>query len=422
MIGLILKDTKDTGLNFPFFIAKRLSSVKQKTFSRFIISLAIGATTLSVAVMIVALSFANGFQHVISSKVFSFWGNVRVQTTLYDKINTAEEDVMKRDATVETYLKSLPEVTDVQTYATTSAILKFNTDIESILFKGISNVGSLHKLDDFLQEGRWLQTDTSGYSQEVNLSRYIADKLQITVGEKLLVYFFLPDGTKKARKLTVVGIYKIGIEEYDQHFGICDINLIRRVKLWDQNQIGGYEVHIRDYTQTDTVTAKMYAELPQSWYAKSMKELNPQIFDWLGLQGQLKDILVLIMIIVAVVNMLTCLIILVLERTTMTGVLKSLGATNGQIQSIFLYNTSLIAVTGIVLGTIFGLAICYLQEQTGFIKLNEEAYYMSTAKANVNWMQVIVVDLATLVVCMITLVLPTLLVRKVNIVKAIQFR
>lgn len=422
MIGLILKDTKDTGLNFPFFIAKRLSSVKQKTFSRFIISLAIGATTLSVAVMIVALSFANGFQQVISSKVFSFWGNIRVQTTLYDKINTAEEEVMKKDASVEKYLNSLPEVTSVQTYATTSAILKYNTDIESILFKGISNVESLHRLDDFLQEGRWLKTDTSGYSQEVNLSRYIANKLQINVGEKMLVYFFLPDGTKKTRKLTVVGIYKIGIEEYDQHFGICDIDLIRRIKLWDKDQIGGYEVHIKDYKETDSLTNKMYADLPQSWYAKSLKELNPQIFDWLGLQDQLKNILVIIMIIVAVVNMLTCLIILVLERTTMTGVLKSLGATNGQVQGIFLLNTSLIAVTGIILGTIFGLLICFLQEQTGFIKLNEEAYYMSTAKANINWLQVVLVDLATLVVCMVTLLIPTLLVRKINIVKAIQFR
>jgi lipoprotein-releasing system permease protein len=410
-------------LNLASFIAWRIAFNQKRSFSRFIIRLATVATIISVAVMIITLAFTSGFQQVISNKVFSFWGHIRVQHFEPDKVAIAEELPIHKNDTVVRVLRANKDIATVQAFATKNAILKTADALEGVLFKGVEKDYDFGNLQGFLQSGKWISFPDSGYSNGVLLSEYTANQLQLKVNDEVLVYFIQSNGASpRPRKLTISGIYRSGVEEFDKLIAFGDLRLIQRLNDWNADEIGGYELFLRDYKKMDSVSMAIFDQLPAQWNTRTTRELYPHIFDWLNLQNQTIFIVIFIMIIVAILNLVTCLIILVLERTRMVGVLKALGAPNNSIQKIFLFHGGIITGIGILLGNVAGVFLCWLQQRYGFIKLPEEMYYISTAAVNLEWWHIVVVDLLTFIVCFAVLLIPTVVVQKIQPVKAIQFR
>jgi lipoprotein-releasing system permease protein len=409
-------------VNVAAFIARRIAFNRQRSFSRFIIRLAIGATVISVAAMILTLAFTNGFQYAISQKVFNLWGNITVQGLSSNQSMLAEKPPIEKNDTVLRILRQNREIKTIQAFATKNAIVRTGEGIEYILVKGVEKDYDFGNLQSFLKSGRWPHFRDSGYSNEIVLSSYTAAQLKIKLGDKVLIYFNQQGALPRVRPMIVTGFFKTGIEDYDKFIAIGDLKLIQRLNDWTPGQIGGYELFTRDYHKADTVNKQIYPQLPQTWISHTTEEMSPNIFDWLNLQDNTIVIVLVIMIVIATLNLVTCLIILVLERTRMIGILKAIGTPDPTIQRIFLYQGGIITIFGLALGNVFGLLICWLQNKYGFITLPEDAYFISKAVVRLEWWHLVLVNAGTFLICFLVLMIPTLVIRKVQPVRAIQFR
>ncbi len=374
--------------------------------------------------MIITLSFINGFQDGVSKKVFSFWGHIHVQRFMSGKSLVAEESPLTKNDSAINIIKTIKGIQQVQAYGTKSAVVEHNKNIEGILFKGVEPNYAFNNLKTFLVAGSFPKFNDSLYSKEIMLSAAIANQLEAKVNDTINIFFIsATDNKSNQRKLRISGIFKTGIEEYDKLFAIGDIRLIQRLNNWQSNEVGGYEIFIDHYKNMDTINQQILdGYLPDVWASKTIKSIYPNIFDWLGVQDTNRNVIIIIMAIVAIINLITCLIILVLERTRMAGVLKATGANNWLVQKIFLYHATAIALVGIGLGFIVGVGVCLLQQKFNLITLDETVYSIATAEVKIVWWQIGLVCSGTLVVCFIALLLPTFLVRNIKPVKAIQFR
>ena len=410
-------------MNLPSFIARRIAFNQQRSFSRFIIRLSIAATVISVAVMIITLSFVNGFQETVSGKVFSFWGHLRVGYRQPMKATIAEEEPIRTNDSLVNSIKAMPHVKTVHPFATKYAILKTSEEMEGVLVKGLDTEYDTTHFSPFMMEGRWIRFNDSTYSREIIVSSATARQINLKLNDRVLIYFIRPDGTMRPDKLTIVGIYKTGIEQYDKTFAIGDMKLIRRLNSWGDNEIGGYEIFLDNYELMDELSYSIFENenFPPLWETKTSREIYPEIFDWLDIQDTNQNILIAIMTIIAVINLITCLIILVLERLRMIGILKALGSSNWNVQKVFLYHSAIITLTGIIVGTLFALGLLWLQQTTGFINLPEDAYYMDKASVKILWWQVALVIGGTLLVSTLVLLIPSIIVRRVKPIRAIRF-
>jgi lipoprotein-releasing system permease protein len=413
-------------LNISSFIARRIAFNRQRTFSRFILRLAISATIISVAAMILTVAFTRGFQDAISKKVFNLWGDIRVDRRSGNDAQLAEELPVRRNDTVLRILHANPDIKTIQAFATKNAVIRSNEGIEVVLMKGVEKDYDFRNLDGFLKSGRWIRFSDTSYSSEIVISTYTAAQLKIKVGDKVLIYFIQPDSQlqvqARVRPMTIAGLFKTGIEDYDKSIAIGDLRLIQRLNGWKDDQIGGYEIFTKEYRQATLVDSLIYPQLPEEWNSRPTVNIYPNIFDWLNLQNKTIAIVLVIMVIVATLNLVTCLIILVLERTRMIGILKAFGTPNLVIQRIFLYQGGIITLFGLLLGNVFGLLICWAQNRYGFITLPEDAYFISKAVVKLEWWHFLLINGGTFLICFLVLMIPTLIIRKVQPVRAIQFR
>ena len=390
-----------------FEIAKRISFQKQKNYTRFIVRLSIAATAISVAAILLTFSIVNGFQATIANKVYQFWGHIRVASV--------SGEPMKQDANTLAAFQKNTAVKTVTPFVSQSTVLSFEQDIEGVVARGIPASTQI----PFLRKGKgWTASTKDSILNEIIISDNTAKKLNIQLGASVRLYF-LNTGAVQQRKLKVVGIYHSGIEEYDNQFVLVDIKLLQQLN--NNELVEGYSIVLNENAPIEATTSALQKILPENWVATSIKNYYPQIFDWIGVQTINRNVTITIMLIVAIINLLTCLFIIMLERITMIGTLTALGASQNFIRKIFLFQASFICWTGILLGAIIGLGLSYLQAKTGWIQMDESAYFIKELPIKMDAVQIISVLIGTAIISYISFLLPTLWIKKISPAKAIQF-
>jgi lipoprotein-releasing system permease protein len=394
-------------LNTAFEIAKRISFYKQKNYTRFIVRLSIAATAISVAAILLTFSIVNGFQSTISSKLYTFWGHIQISAV--DGAN------LKEDSQVIKNIQTIPNIQSASAFLNQTMVLGKDIEIEGLNAKGIADFTNIPNLI----QGRLIQKNSQTSAKEIVLSKNIAAKLNIAIGDQVRLYFFQKNQVQE-RKLTVVGLFHSGIEEYDLKNVFVDIHLLQQL-MQDPTAITGYQINVKDLNKIAETQIDIQSKLPDNWVGSASSALYPQLFDWIQVQNINRNITIVIMLLIAVVNLITCLLILLLERIPMIGSLNAMGATNTMIQKVFLYQASFIAWIGIGLGVLIGLGLSLLQLKFQWIHLDESAYLIDVLPIQIQPLQVVGVIFGTAIVCYLSFLLPTIWIKKISPAKAIRF-
>lgn len=409
-------------MNLELFIAKRLALGDKKSFSRFIIRIAIVAIALSVAVMVVSTCMVSGFSKEIKERIFGFWGEIHI--TNFENSESFETTPIKKEQVLVDKIRKANDVKSISPFIIKAGILKTKTEIDGIALKGIDKDYDWKITKSYLKEGSILtfKEDTIA-SKDILISNSTAKKLKLKVGDNVIAYFIRKDlSAPLGRKLKVCGIFQTGLEEYDKQYALVDIQLLRQLNQWQQDEVAGYEVRLKDMNKMDAFKDSVYYKyIDQRVNAQTMKEINRNIFEWLDLTRLSGYLILAFAFLIAVLNMITALIILIIDRTNMIGILKSLGANNESITKVFIYNSAYIILNGLFWGNVIGLGLCLLQHFTGFIKMNQENYYLSEAPVYFNLLGILLINIGTLIICTLILLLPTRLISRISPMKAIRF-
>ena len=435
-------------MNTELFIVRKIAFSNSRSFSAFIIRIAIAAVALSVAVMIIASSFINGFQKEIRGKVFAFWAHLHVRP--YSLADSYESSGVYRYQDFYKKKEMLPDARHIQVTAMKGGLLKAKDDFDGIVLKGAGDDFDWETFRPYLKRGNLISGDSTHTTKQIMISKATANRLQIDTGDKVVVNFIGQE--MRARAFRVRGIYETGIEEFDKEIALVDIRVIQDVNNWGRDTVGGFDIFLKEdhlfksrsraYFLTvfggllskehfaalnndpiDELSAKINGDIhTDNLEVMSIKEMKPGLFDWLDLQTMNELIILALMILVAVINMITTLLILILDRTNMIGLLKALGSPNSSVGKLFLYYAFVIVGTGLLIGNVAGLGICLIQQHYHILKLPQESYYISYAPISISWTWVMSVDIGTVVVCLLLLVLPSRLVGRITPVRALRFK
>jgi lipoprotein-releasing system permease protein len=417
---------KDTDLNAELFIAKKITGTGEdkKHISGPIVNIAVFGISLGLAVMILSVAIVTGFKNEVRNKVIGF--GAHIQITNFDSNNSFETVPINRKQVSNELLNQIKGVKHTQVYITKSGIIKTKENIQAIVLKGIENGFDWSFFEKSLVDGSIFQMDDSIKSNRILISEYIANLLQLKVGDKLTVYFV--QEPPRMRPFIVSGIYKTSIEDFDKAFAIVDMRHLQKLNDWDANQISGYEIQIDNYENLEALTDSVFdvagyhfTEDGSKLKITNIMQRYPQIFDWLNLQDINVWIILGLMLLVAGFNMISGLLILILERTNMIGLLKGLGYSSWRIRKIFLYQSGFLIGKGLLWGNLIGIALCLLQQHFGLIPLDEATYYIDKVPINLHVLHLLYLNVGTLLITVAMMVIPSYVITKISPAKAIKF-
>lgn len=406
-------------MNLEYFIAKRIHFEKkgERNVSRPAVRIATIGIAVGVAVMLVAIAVVVGFKQEIRNKTIGF--SSHIQITNFDNNNSFEMQPVKVNDTLMGQLKAVSEVKHVQRFVTKPGIIKTEEDFQGMVLKGVGPEFDWEFFKSSLVEGEILNLNDSASKNEVLISKVLADMLKLKLGDPFFTYFF--QDQIRARKFTVKGIYSTNFAEYDKLFILTDIRIAQRLNNWEAEYFSGLEVLVKDFNQLDKATMKVYSvaankfdEEGNGYFIQNIRQINPQIFSWLDLLDMNVWVILVLMLAVAGFNMISGLLILILEKTNMIGILKSYGAKNWSIRKIFLYESIFLIGKGMFWGNLIGLLICFIQYQFKIIPLDPVSYYTATVPITFNWFYIILLNVGTLITSILMLIGPSYLITKIS--------
>ena len=404
-------------LNLSYFISKRISGKETKSFSVTIHKIAIASIGIGLAIMIISFLILKGFQLKIQDKIISFGGHLQI--TKYTISRSYEEDPISKDLALFNDYSKYKFINHIQEYANKAGLLKANEESEGVVLKGVSSSFDLSNFEQNIIDGAFPDLNNETTSNEIMLSQKIADNLNLEVGDDALLYFI--QNPPRVRKLRICGLYETGMEDFDEKIILGDIRLVQRINNWPDSVVGGFEVFIDDFDHVDEYKNILEDVIGYELYIEKISDKFAEIFDWLLLLNRNVVIFLSLTLFVACFNMVSILLILIMERTHMIGVFKALGATNKVIRKIFVYNGMRLITKGLLLGNMIGITFGFLQSKFQFLTLDAKSYYMAFVPIEWDWGIILLLNLLTFTMVSLVLTIPTMIISTISPIKSIRF-